>query len=203
MALTTISSNSKIITITEGMFTLRLADNSTPEDAPSGTKFRQRKLQAGPNEGKEVCEACADALPHNIITKAELVEGYKGQNLQLTLVDESEDSFLLQIPVGNNLFGEFVKRIPNIDREKTISFIMGKDKVKNRSFLWLQQDGESVKMAFTKDNPNGMPPWEEKVVQGQKQWDSTNQNNFLYDIAVKFCSEISDTNSGYLDEVPF
>jgi hypothetical protein len=200
MALTTIASNSKIITVTEGMFTLRLPDNSTPEDAPAGTKFRKRKLQAGPNEGKEVCEACADALPDNIIAKAELVDGFKNQNLQLTLIDESEDSFLLQIPVGNNLFGEFVKRIPNINRAKTLSFIMGKDKAKGRSFLWLQQDDQSVKMAFTKDNPNGMPPWEEKTVQGKKQWDSTDQNNFLYDLAVKFCAEVSLQNEG---DVPF
>ena len=43
MALTNTSALPKgtIITIIDGAFTQRLADNATPEDAPSGTTFRK------------------------------------------------------------------------------------------------------------------------------------------------------------------
>ena len=203
MALTNTSALPKgtIITIIDGAFTQRLADNATPEDAPSGTTFRKRALKKGPNAGKEVREARADSLERNIISSASFMTTEYGTNFMLNLIDESEDSFQLQLPVESQFFSQFVKRIPNIDREKTVTFVIGKDTEKDRSFLYLSQEGHSVKMAYTKDNPNGIP---QPTQRPNGKWDWSAQEDFLYKKAEEYINELKvDDGSEFEENVPF
>jgi len=50
---------------------------------------------------------------------------------------------------------------------------------KNKSSLFINQDGKALKHAFTRDNPNGMPDMEQVTVNGSQVWDDTKRLVFL------------------------
>jgi|TARA_R100000482_G_C5091135_1_gene130861 hypothetical protein len=191
----------KIIDINHGQFNQRLQDG---EDAPQGTTLTVRELTAGPNQGKEVREARANALPNNIMVGAEFADSKYGSNLILNLVDEDETRYDLQIKVDSQFFGQFVKRIPNLDLDKTVSFILGKSK-DGKAFMFLQQDGVTVKSAYTKDNPNGMPPPVLTEHMGKESWSWEDQESFLYNKAKEFINTLKESNQDIepTEEIPF
>ena len=193
----------KIIDINHGQFNQRLQDN---EDAPTGTTLTIRELTAGPNKGKEVREARADAMPNNIIEGAEIVESTYGSNLVLNLIDESEERYDLQIKVNSQFFGQFVKRIPNLDLDSTVTFVLGKGKSDGKSFMYLQQNGITVKSAHTKDNPNGMPPPVLTEHMGKESWSWDDQETFLWEKAQAFIDKLKERNPIDVEsdeEIPF
>mgnify|MGYP001158714431 CR=1 FL=1 len=186
----------KIIDINHGQFNQRLGED---EEAPQGTTLTVRELTAGPNQGKEVREARANALPNNQIIGASIVESQYGSNLILNLVDEDDQRYDLQIKVNSQFFGAFVKRIPNLDTQKLVSFILGKSD--NKAFMYLMQDGANVKSAYTKDNPNGMPPPVQRA-NGQWNWDA--QEDFLYEKCQEFIEKVKNDNPiDSKEEIPF
>lgn len=185
-----------IITIVKGAFTQRL---SVGEEAPEGTQLSTRVLEKGPNAGNEVREARADCLERNIITSASFSTTDYGTNFMLQLVDEDDQDFQLQLPVESQFFAQFVKRIPNIERDKSVTFVMGKDTEKDRYFLYLAQEGQSVKMAYTRDNPNGMP---QPTQRANGKWDWSEQEDFLYKKAQDYIEELKSEN-GITEEIPF
>ena len=191
----------KIIDINHGQFNQRLQDG---EDAPQGTTLTVRELTAGPNQGKEVREARANALPNNIMVGAEFADSKYGSNLILNLVDEDETRYDLQIKVDSQFFGQFVKRIPNLDLDKAVSFILGKSK-DGKSFMFLQQDNVTVKSAYTKDNPNGMPPPVLTEHMGKESWAWEDQESFLYSKATEFIDTLKESNQDIepTEEIPF
>ena len=168
----------KIVTIVGGKFTVRLKDDDQNPDA------FERVLEKGPNVGKTVKELRYDSLSGTIVG-GEVHETEYGQDLHLSIEDEGE-KFILSLPVGNQYFQQVVKRMPNIDPSKPVVFVLGYDKERQRNFIFIRQDGASVKMAFTKENPNGMPNAEKKVVCGKDKLDFEAQDNFLYGVAVDF-----------------
>jgi hypothetical protein len=57
-------------------------------------------------------------------------------------------------------------------------------------------------MLYTKDNPNGMPPPVEKTVKGQQKWDFSEQENFLYEVAVAWLAKKDGKTESQEDEEP-
>ena len=55
---------------------------------------------------------------------------------------------------------------------------------KNKSSLFINQDGQSVKHAYTKDAPNGLPQMTQVTVKGEKIWDDTDRIEFLYQMVM-------------------
>ena len=191
MGLTNTSSNaSKIVTIVRGKFTLRLADDS---DNP---KAVERTLEKGANAGKVVKELHYTGIEGNI-TSCYVDESDFGANFITELVDDEDARFKLQIPLDSQFFGQYAKRMPNIDISKPLFLGLGYDKEHNRNFLFARQNGEKVSMAFTKDNLNGMPEPNKKTVKGKEVWDWEEQENFLYEVAVDFCSKLES------QDIPF
>jgi hypothetical protein len=193
------SNYAKILTIVQSQFTQRLSDGEEPAE---GAVVSTRVLEKGPNAGKEVREIRASELTPSIITGAEFQETDYGNNLILKLVDESEDSFNLQIPIDSRFFAEFAKRIPNINLEKMVEFKIAKSKLDGKPYLFVSQDGEAVKFAFTKDNPGDMPQPVKKTVKGKVVWDWEEQENFLYELVVKFIDDLK-TENGFETDIPF
>lgn len=96
---------------------------------------------------------------------------------------DSGDTYQLRIDVNSRIFSQFAKRIPNIDVEKELTIGAGLDKEKgDATFIYMKQDGEAVKFAFTKDNPNGLPAPEKKTRMGKDVWDFSAQEEFLYNL---------------------
>jgi hypothetical protein len=200
MGLETVSnSTNKFVTIVNGLFTIRLPDTS---DDP---KAVERTLTKGPNAGKVVKELQFNKLSGKL-TSSYIDKSDYGSSLIFNLVDGSE-SFKLQLPVESQFFSQIVKRLPNfnLDSEET-EFNMGYDTERDKPFTYLRQDGATVPMHFTKDNPNGMPQPKQKTVKGEKKWDWEDQENFLYDVAVEFVGKFDGSVGSkpeYEDDVPF
>lgn len=170
------SNQQTFVTIVGGKFTIRLQDGDTNPDAV------ERVLEKGPNAGKTVRELQFTHLD-GMIESGEMHQSDFGTDFTLIMSD-GDESFKFQIPLESQYFGQVAKRLSNIDHTKNVVFGLGWDKEKQRNFLFIQQDGVSVHMNYTKDNPNGMPPPVKKTVKGQDKWDFEDQENFLYDVAI-------------------
>lgn len=113
------------------------------------------------------------------ITKCAINELEHGQVLEIVLDDGSERA-TISIPFPGRLADSFIQRVPNIDLSKPVLFNAGLDKERNTNFIWLKQDGASVKSTFTKNDPNGCPEMVKKVVAGKVKWDGEARTDFLY-----------------------
>tara|TARA_Y100000004_G_scaffold130935_1_gene147676 strand:+ start:981 stop:1556 length:576 start_codon:yes stop_codon:yes gene_type:complete len=178
---------SKIVTIVKGKFTIRLADDS---DHP---KAVERELTMGANAGKKVKELHYTGI-EGTIERCYIDESDFGANFITELVDDEDARFKLQMPLDSQFFGQYAKRMPNIDILKPLFLGLGYDREHGRNFLYARQGGQKVEMAYTKDNPNGMPQPTKKTVKGKEVWDWEEQENFLYEVAVDFCSKLETSD---------
>lgn len=174
--------NQTFVTIVGGKFTIRLQDG---DDNPNAV---ERKLEKGPKAGTTVRELQFTHLD-GMIKSGEMHKSEYGVDFTLIMEDEGE-GFKLQIPLESQYFGQVAKRLPNLDPTKKVVFGIGYDKDRQRNFLYIQQDGASVHMNFTKDTPNGMPPPVKKTVKGVEKWDFEEQENFLYDVAIDWLANL-------------
>ncbi len=194
MGLTNSSRNSKIVSIINGKFTIRLDDDS---NNPSAV---ERTLTKGNNAGKVVKELQYTGIEGKI-QSAYVSETEYGSTFNTILIDDENDSFTLQISLESSYFGQYAKRMPNINKDEAIFFGLGYDRERERHFLYAKQNGEKVPMKFTRDNPNDMPPPVKKTIKGVEKWDWEEQENFLYEVAMDF-SSASDVE-GSTEEIPF
>lgn len=184
------TSNSKIVTIVKGKFTIRLPDDS------NNPKAVERELTMGVNAGKIVKELQYTGIEGSI-ERCYVDESDYGANLITELVDEEGSRFKLQIPLDSQFFGQYAKRMPNIDTSKPLFLGLGYDRERGRNFLYARQGDEKVSMAYTKDNPNGLPEPTKKTVKGKEVWDFEEQENFLYEVAMDFSIKLESS------DVPF
>ena len=203
MGLINSTESSKIVSIVKGKFTIRLPEDS---DNPSAVT---RTLEQGVNAGKEIKELQYKALEGNYVTSY-IDEGEYGTNYITELRDDEGDSFKLRINLDSQFFSQYAKRIPNIKKDVPIFFGLGYDKEKEKNFLFIRQQGVNVPFAYTRENPNGLPPPEEKEVRGKKVWNWEAQEQFLYDVAIDFSDDQSATekviekfNAKETEDIPF
>ena len=190
MGLTNKISDSKIVTIVRGKFTIRLPDDSNDPNAV------ERELTKGVNAGKVVKELQYTGVEGKIVD-AYVEESEFGAKFVTELVDDEDSKFKLQINLDSSYFPQLAKRMPNIDKDKSLFLGLGFDRERERNFLYARQDGVKVEMKFTKENPNGMPAPIQKEVKGKQVWDWEEQENFLYEIAMDFASSFET------DDIPF
>jgi hypothetical protein len=188
MGLTNTSSvTSKIVTIVKGKFTIRLADDT---DNPNAV---ERELTKGVNAGKKVKELHYTGL-EGTIDNCYIDESDFGANFITELVDDEGSRFKLQMTLDSKFFSEYAKRMPNIDITKPVFLGLGYDRENDRNFLYIKQDNDKVLMAYTKDNPNGLPQPTKKTVKGKEIWDWEEQENFLYEVALDFASKLETSD---------
>jgi len=197
MGLTNTQSNSaKIVTIVEGKFSIRLADDS------DNTKAVERTLKKGKNAGKVVKELHYTGIEGKI-QSCYVDESDFGANFITVMEDDEGSKFKLQMPLDSQFFSQYAKRMPNIDRTQPLFLGLGFDREKGRHFLFARQNGEKVLMKFTRDNPNGIPEPTVKTVQGKEKWDYSEQANFLYEVAMDFSNFEVGHNQEDKDDIPF
>ncbi len=157
------------ITILGGKFSQRV-----PEGTP-GAVTRVNKM------GKTVTEKFYDNFTGKLVN-IKTQDGEYGKSWIFSFKDR-EDIYNLQLSYSNSFATAFLKMLPNIDLTKEMkispSTKIGEDG-KNKSSLFVNQDGVSLKHAYTKDAPNGMPDMEQVTVKGQQVWDDTKRLAFLY-----------------------
>jgi len=196
------ANNQTFVTIVGGKFTIRLQDGDTNPNAV------ERTLEKGPKAGSVVRELQFSHLD-GMIKSGEMHKSDYGVDLTLVMED-GDEGFKLQIPLESQYFGQVAKRLPNLDPTKKVVFGLGWDKDRQRNFLFIQQDGGSIHMNYTKDNPNGMPPPVKKTIKGVEKWDFEEQENFLYEVAIDWLASLdgisgaqADASTEDEDTVPF
>ena len=184
------SNNSKIVTIVKGKFTIRLPEGT---DEPNAV---ERTLEKGANAGKVVKELQYTGI-EGTIERCYVDESEYGANFVTELVDDENARFKLQIPLDSQFFGQYAKRMPNIDTTQPLFLGLGYDRERERNFLYARQGENKVGMAYTKENPNGLPEPTKKTVKGKEVWDWEEQENFLYEVAMDFAASLETS------DVPF
>ena len=106
---------------------------------------------------------------------------YFGFNLHL--VDSDGGAFVLKMPYASQVLRRFLRLARNIDFKKPLSLTVFKGRKKEgatgaeETGLWFQQNGQTVKPYYTKEQPHGMP--DAKHDQFSGEWDFKEQHQWL------------------------
>lgn len=175
----------KNINIVDGSFRLRIDENH-----PQISEAVTRNLTKGINAGKTVKELVYDELVGYIKDIKIRKTKNMGTRMQL-FISTTKDIYVIDLGYASGEASAIYKMLPNIDPKNKIGISISKkkdDKGKEVTSIFIRQeiDGEDqiVKHAYTKDNPNGIPNWEQKQIQGELKWDNTVQVEFLIENAL-------------------
>lgn len=157
------------ITILDGKLCQRVSKDTI------GAKERVNKI------GNTVYEKFYDKFTGHLIGIKTQEGGVYGKNWVFSFRDEKE-VYHLQLSFSNSFATAFLKMLPNVDLKKVMtvspSVKIGEDG-KNKSSLFINQDGLAIKHAYTKDAPNGLPQMVQVQIKGQMVWDDTERLIFL------------------------
>lgn len=160
----------KYVTILGGKFCVRV-QAGTP-----GAKERVNKM------GKTVHEIFHDSFTGKLVNIRTRDSAY-GKNWEFDFRD-SADVYTLQLSYSNSYATNLLKILPMADLSKEMK-LQPSEKIegdKKKSSLFVSQDGVTLKHAYTKDKPNGLPPMEQVTVKGQLVWDDTKRLAFLHEM---------------------
>lgn len=158
----------KFITILNGKFCVRV------DEGTAGAVPRVNKI------GNTVHEVFHDSFTGKLVNIRTRDSAY-GKNWEFDFRD-SADVYTLQLSYSNSYATNFLKILPMADLSKEMK-IQPSQKVvdgKTKSSLFVSQDGVTLKHAYTKDKPNGLPQMEQVTVKGQLVWDDTKRLEFLH-----------------------
>ncbi len=144
------------------------ADQNTP-----GAVERTNKL------GKQVFEVFHDSFTGKLIAIRTKDSAY-GKNWEFDFKDGA-DVYTLQLSYSNSYATNLLKILPNADLTKEMK-LQPSSKIidgKTKSSLFVSQDGVTLKHAYTKDKPNGLPNMVQVMVKGNPTWDDTDRLVFL------------------------
>lgn len=155
------------ITILGGKFCQRVSEGT------EGAITRVNKI------GNTVHEKFYDSFTGNLID-IKVKDGEYGKTWNFVFRDK-EEPYTLQLSYSNSFSTAFLKMLPNIDLTKKMRLSPSVKEVdgKNKSSLFINQDGNALKHAYTRELPNGMPDMEQVEIKGQMVWDDTKRLEFL------------------------
>lgn len=160
------------ITILQGKFSQRVGKGT------EGAVERVNKL------GNTVYEKFYDAFTGRLVD-IKVQDGSYGKNWVFSFQDDDK-VYHLQLSYSNSFATALLKMLPNVDVTKEMKLSPSVKEVdgKNRSSLFINQNGNTVKHAYTKDMPNGMPDMEQVTIKGVLVWDDTKRLAFLEDMVM-------------------
>lgn len=160
------------ITILGGKFCQRVPENTV------GAVQRTNKL------GKVVWEKFYDSFVGKLVG-IRTQDGAYGKAWIFDFKDKGE-VYHLQLSYSNSFATAFLKMLPNVDLTKEMKVSPSTKEVdgKNKSSLFINQDGIPIKHAYTRENPNGMPDMEQITVKGVQVWDDTKRIAFLHNMVM-------------------
>lgn len=160
----------KYFTIFDGKFSQRVKEGT------EGAVQRTNKI------GKVVFEKYYDRFTAKLVD-IKVTDGAYGKSWEFHFLDGNE-IYKLQLGYSNSFATAFLKILPNVDLSSPITLSPSVKEVdgKNRSTLFVNQNGQAIKHAYTKDNPNGLPDMEQITVKGSAVWDDTKRIAFLQEM---------------------
>lgn len=156
-------------------------------DSP-GERVVEHTIQKGPKAGQKIYYRVYDGMSGHIVDMAVWrKEGDYGLMEKLNLYLKIKDKEgVIHEPVLSMNFksrqaASFLKIAPNIDFSKRVEIrcwqSIKNDKKENA--LIVKQNGQNVKMFYTKANPGHLPQGKQIMFQGKPMWDFHEQNQFL------------------------
>jgi hypothetical protein len=140
------------------------------------TQFsKERQLESG----KLIHEELYDSL-EGFMTSLTTRDGQFGKELHIHIGDDLK--YVVQLKLSSSPASSFLKALPNVDLSKRVKLIPKSEEVKEgvkRTNIILVQENAGIKHAFTKDNPNGLPPMKKVKVKGKETWDDSDQLEFF------------------------
>lgn len=129
--------------------------------------------------GNTVHEKFYDSFTGKLVD-IKITESDYGKSWNFMFKDK-EEIYTLQLSYSNSFSTAFLKMLPNIDLSKEMKVSPSTKEVdgKNKSSLFVNQDGKPLKHAYTRENPGGMPDMEQVTVNGVLVWDDTKRLEFL------------------------
>lgn len=160
----------KYITILGGKFSQKVDENT------EGAVMRTNKL------GKNVWELFYDSFTGQLTGISIKDSNDYGKTWNFHFVDEGEE-YHIQLSYSNSYAKALLKMLPNIDVSKpfTLSPSLKMVDGKNQSSLFVYQDGNPIKHAYTKDTPD-YPKMKKIKVKGKESWDDSDQLDFLLEM---------------------
>lgn len=141
------------------------------------TKDTEGAISRVNKNGATVYELQWNSLTAKITDISVRVNEEYGDQWEITLRDVL-DEYKLQIPLSGRIANGFTFRLPNVDFTQEVEINTFIDK-NDKPVLLLKQNGQTVKAAYTKDAPNGLPQLESVMFKGKPQWDDTNIQAFI------------------------
>lgn len=157
----------KYFTILNGKFCVRVPQGT------AGAVERVNKVQ------KTVYEIFHDSFTGKLVN-IRTRDGSYGKSWEFDFKDGGE-VYTLQLSFSNSYATNILKILPNADLTKEMK-IQPAQKIedgKTKSSLFISQDGVTLKHAYTKDKPNGLPQMKQITVKGVQVWDDTERLAFL------------------------
>lgn len=158
-----------------------------------GGKICQKVKPETPNaikrinkSGNEIYELHFSKLS-GLLKDVKLKEDATFGNQYEIYLQDADENYVLQIPQSGRVASSFLSRLPNVDRGSyvEISTWAVEEDGKLKQFMTLRQQDKVVQPYYSKDNPNGLPPLEQKKVKGQLVWDDSEQIEFYKSMVEK------------------
>lgn len=132
-------------------------------------------------ENEKVYEEVYGSISGKIIGLSKSIHEKYGTSLLVYIEDDK--IYCLQFLFDGQYGVSFLKTLPNVDLSKPVELIPNQkeENGKTRQTIFVKQDGNALKFAFTKENPNGLPDAKQVKYQGEMKWDFFDQTQFLHD----------------------
>jgi hypothetical protein len=156
-----------------------------------GGKFCQRvqpgtegAVQRTNKLGNVVYEKFYDSFTGKLVS-IKVQDSNYGKTWNFGFEDKGE-IYTLQLSYSNSFATAFLKMLPNVDLSKPMKISPSTKEVdgKNKSSLFINQDGKALKHAYTREAPNGLPNMEQITVKGVLVWDDTKRIEFLHNMVM-------------------
>jgi len=108
------------------------------------------------------------------------INGAAAKDWSISIKDNGE-IYKLQIPYSSGYSNGFLMAIKNVDFSKPVELQPNSKEVdgKKKTTIFIRQNGETLKWAFTKDNPGALPQMTQVKFKGETRWDDTDRMAFL------------------------
>lgn len=160
------SENKVFVNVVDGKFTVRV-DQTTPNAKPRTNK-----------NNKVVYELQYDSITGHLVNiYDQVVDNEYGSFRTITfIVADADETYYINMPYSSRESKGILMRLPNANLLHAISIKIAR---KDHVFTWIQQQGVTIPLKWTKDQPGDLPQMVEIEAKGVKTWDDNEQMKYL------------------------
>jgi len=188
--------------IIDGKIACRLEKHVFNEDGAQVSEEREIKDKQG-NLVKIVIERYYEKI-FGVIVDAKIEKSDFGYQLRFYFKTNSEHELVLSMSTNSGYARALLYRLPNVDPDNEVMFkpynFISKDNGKKQQGIAVYQNEEKIISAFTKDEPNGLPPVDVTENEfGEQAYNDKKRMKFLFDKFKDFAAKLKQLNIGEVE----